>query len=154
MSWQDLQESFKLVEQHADRADFEGQKPAALVGAAESALGVRFPPSYREFLLKLGCGDIAGCEFYGIIGEEFENSSVPNGIWLTLKERSESGLPEHLLIVYADGTGTYYALDVREARADGECPVVAWRADAPGSGNVVAEDYGAFFLETLRQALA
>jgi hypothetical protein len=29
---------------------------------------------YRRFLEELGCGDIAGEEFFGIIGDDFVNS--------------------------------------------------------------------------------
>ncbi|WP_425487072.1 SMI1/KNR4 family protein [Microvirga makkahensis] len=83
-------------------------------------------PSYRDFLLRYGCGDIRGQEFYGITHGDFDNSGIPNGIWVTLKERQEGNLPRHLLVVHALGEGSLSCIDFSRQRADGECPVVVW----------------------------
>ena len=48
----------------AGGGDFEGAKPESLVARAETALGLTFPPSYRRFLLEMGCGDINGLEIF------------------------------------------------------------------------------------------
>lgn len=93
MSEDDLERFLSLVEEYEDEADFVGPRDDGLVGAAEAALGLSFSPIYRRLVAELGAGDIAGQEFYGVITEEFVNSSVPNGIWLTLKARSEWALP-------------------------------------------------------------
>jgi antitoxin YobK len=124
LSLEDYREAASLIAAYSDEADFDGERPAELVERAEAALGVRFPPSYRAFVRELGVGHIAGEEFYGITGDEFVDSSIPNGIWLTLREREDSGLPEHLVIVYEDGEGDYYALDTSEGGNDGENAVV------------------------------
>lgn len=52
-----------LVNDKEDVADFMDKRPAAIVEAAERALGVDLPPSYRAFVSELGAGDIAGEEF-------------------------------------------------------------------------------------------
>lgn len=157
MSAADLRKAFDLIEHHRDQADFDGQKPEELILLAESALGIKFPPTYRTFLSKYGCGDIAGQEFYGIIKADFVNSSVPDAIWLTLDERKSSGLPEDFVIVYATGDGVYYSLDCSRRNDAGECPVVAWVPGASKKGDsleYIAEDYGRFLLETIDQALS
>jgi hypothetical protein len=64
-----------------------------LVLKAESALGLKFPPTYRKFLLEYGCGNIFGMEFYGVVDDNFINSSIPDAIWITLNERKTSNLP-------------------------------------------------------------
>lgn len=155
MTMRDLQEGLKIISANTELAHFSGRKSQELVHAAEAALGVLFPPTYRAFLIEVGCGDIAGAEFFGIIDDDFENSSVPDAIWLTLDERRVSDLPRNLIIVYDLGEGTYYALDTIKRHKDGECHVVAW---VPGimdnqGLDVVAEDFGELFLNTVKFAL-
>ncbi len=90
----ELEQAIRLIDQNAASADFEGPKSEELVRLAEGALGLTLPPTYREFVRRQGCGDIAGEEFYGVIKDDFENSTVPNGIWLTLNERRTANLSE------------------------------------------------------------
>jgi antitoxin YobK len=157
LSLEDYREAASLISAHSDSARFGGERAADLVERAEAALGVRFPPSYRAFVRELGAGHIAGEEFYGITGDEFVDSSVPNGIWLTLREREDSGLPEHLVIVYEDGEGDYYALDTSEGGNEGENPLVRW---VPGASQPdddlepVAEDFGTFFRARVQEGLS
>jgi antitoxin YobK len=150
MSLQDLQSAFDLIAEYGG-GDFEGEKEASLIEEAEKALGIAFPPTYKKFLAKFGCGDIEGLEIYGLISDDFENSSVPDAVWLTLDER-KSGLPDHLILVYATGDGGYYALDTSQANEDGECPVVAYELN--GQVEKVADDYGSFLLSELRTVLS
>jgi hypothetical protein len=149
MSNQDLEAAFELIDDNGG-GDFEGQKDSALIEKAEVALGLRFPPTYRKFLAKLGCGDIEGLEFYGLIGDDFESSSVPDAIWLTLNERN-SGLPSNLVLIYATIDGGYYALDTAQINSDGENPVVSYRLN--GSTEKIADDFGAFMLSELKTTL-
>ncbi len=155
MSMKDLNDALKLIEANSSRAYFAGEKSSELVEKAELALGVQFPPSYREFVSRLGCGNIGAREVYGITSDNFENASVPNGIWLTLDERRSSGLPDHLIIIYALGEGTYYALDTSQRDDNGECPVVAWPAGSLSDEHleVIANDFGEFMLSMVREAL-
>jgi hypothetical protein len=151
MSMNDLEQAFHLIEDNAG-GDFEGPKPDHLIENAEATLGLSFPPTYREFLRRLGAGDIAGAEFYGVIKDDFIHSSVPDAIWLTLDERKNSNLPESLIIVADTGYGHYYAIDVSKKTATEESPIVEW---SPGdnSSQVVADDFGAFLLQRLREAV-
>jgi len=149
MSLQDLEKAFDLIEENG--GDFEGEKDNALIAKAEKALGLRFPPSYKKFLSTFGCGDIDGLEFYGLIGDDFENSSVPDAIWLTLEER-KSGLPQSLVLVYATGDGAYYGIDTSQVDSSGECPVVSYEMN--GSMEKIADDYGAFLLSELKTVLS
>ena len=132
--------------------DFEGAKPDSLIEKAEKVLNLIFPPTYRRFLKEFGCGDIGGEEFYGLINEEFENSTIPNGIWLTLNERKNMGLAKEYIIIYATGDGTYYALDTANKDHTGESPVVAL---APNGKvlEIIAEDFGKFFYDIINSVL-
>ena len=73
MSMKDLDKAFELIERNDDQADFDGPKSDSLLVKAEQTLGFPFPATYRTFLSRLGCGGIAGAEFYGVINDEFEN---------------------------------------------------------------------------------
>jgi len=79
---------------HSDMVDFAGPRDPSLVAAAENALGVSFPPTYRRFVTELGAGGVDAHEFYGVIDENFNDSSIPDGIWLTLDDRQRFGLPK------------------------------------------------------------
>ncbi|TMF89808.1 MAG: SMI1/KNR4 family protein [Chloroflexi bacterium] len=66
MAMKDMDAALQLVARNDRQADFVGKRSTEMVADAESALGVRFPPTYRKFLTELGAGDIAGEEFYTI----------------------------------------------------------------------------------------
>jgi hypothetical protein len=159
MSMEDLRKAFKLIEEHSERARFVGPRPPELVRKAEVALGIAFPPTFREFVLRFGAGGFAGQEFFGITSANFETSTVPNGVWLTLDNRKSWGLPEQFVIVSDLGDGAYYAIDVSKKNASGENPVVlfypgAWDPKTePPISEVVAEDFGAFLLEQVQWGL-
>lgn len=152
MSMSDLDQAFRLIDENTASADFAGPKPEELIRSAEAALGLALPRTYREFVQRLGCGDIAGEEFYGVINSDFENSSVPDGIWLTLNERRAANLSESIIIVGDNGLGGWYAIDTSKRNADGDSPVIDWWSDNQPS-QVVADDFGAFLLQRLRQRI-
>lgn len=148
MSIEDVKRAIEILNDHGG-GDFEGKKSPELISAAEKKLNVQFPPSYRFFLEELGCGDIEGLEFYGVINEDFENSSVPDAIWLTLSQRN-AGLPLEYVVVYSGGEGTLFVLDTTQSEA-GEHPVYACRSNA--IQEKVASSFGTFLLNELGSVL-
>lgn len=153
MSYADFMVARDLIERNRNRADFAGPRRPAVVAAAESVLGMAFPRSYKEFLLLYGCGNVGGAEFYGVLTSDFENSGVPDAVWLTLKERESSRLSNSLVIVYALGEGSYSCIDCSEKNDENESPVVVWPLGGPEPGTKLeleATDFGAFLLSKLR----
>ena len=149
----DLQEALNLVATNPGEGFFAGPRNAELVATAERALGGRLPPTYREFVTKLGAGSFGAFELYGVVDDDFEHSSVPNGVWLTLNERRASGLPGELVIVGSTGDGDYYCIQLREGK---ESPVTLYQPGAPPDrqrGEQLAQDFGEFFLEGVRAEL-
>lgn len=147
MSLEDFKTARELLKELG--GDFEGPKPEKLVVKAEETLGLEFPPSYRDFLRKLGCGDIHGIEIYGVVDDDFEDSSVPDGIWLTLSERDEIGLDHSLVLIGVEDEGNYLALDTNVATDDGENPVV--RLDPEGKrAEILSPSFGTYFLEVVQ----
>ena len=100
----------------------------------------------------MGAGSVGSHEFYGVTDGDFAHGVVPNGIWLTLDERKNLSLPRHLLIVGDTGMGEYYAVDTSRRDSDNESPVVVWAPERASDGDeleVVAEDFGSFFLSAI-----
>ena len=138
----------------SDLAFFAGCREASLVAEAERALELSLPPTYRRFVSELGAGNAGSREFYGVTTDNFADSSVPNGIWLTLDERKRFDLPKHLVIVGDTGIGEYYALDTSRRDCSDESPVVIWAPGRSREGDeleVVGPDFGSFFLEAIQE---
>jgi hypothetical protein len=62
-----------------------------------------------------------------------------------------------MVVIQSDGMGGYFVLDASQEGPDGECPVVVRNPGESEAGDdleVIAEDFGVFFLEYARTALA
>ncbi|HEY1906964.1 MAG TPA: SMI1/KNR4 family protein [Myxococcaceae bacterium] len=136
----------------AGGGDFVGARPESLVARAEAALGLRFPPSYREFLLEFGAGDIAGFEVYGVIDEEFGDVRVPDAIALTLDAR-RSGLDPRYILIGTLGDGSHDCLDTVHLGPGGEAPVVQLSSEFDDPVTL-ADSFGEYFLVEVQDALS
>ncbi|WP_133493355.1 SMI1/KNR4 family protein [Alcanivorax sp. 24] len=96
----------------------------------------------------MGAGNFGAVEIYGVIDDDFENSSIPDGVWYTLHLRATQGLPAHFLAIGEDGMGGVMCIDCRED-GNGEGPVLVVRLGAPESvaQEKVASDFGTYLLE-------
>jgi hypothetical protein len=146
----DYEQAAVLIAGNPELADFVGPRDEDLVRAAEAALGVEFPPSYRRFLRDFGAGSFGGQEIYGVIDADFESSGVPDAVWNTLGLRDDGDIPPDLVAIYATGDGEQ--LCVRSGTSD--TPMLAIR---PGSGEepeTVASDFGAWLKEIVEGEIA
>jgi len=145
--------SVNVMKQHHELMGFVGERPIELVRESERELGVIFPPSYRQFLLDFGAGNFGYFEIYGVIDNNFFHSSVPNGIWLTLLERTDSSLPNNLVIIAATGDGDYYCLDCSNISGE-EAPVILY---SPSSNIIlkgeIAKSFGQFLYNIVNSQL-
>ena len=143
----DYEQAVALIDENEDEADFVGARSPALIQRAELAVGLRFPPTYRRFLIEYGAGNIGGTEIYGVIEDNFESSSVPDAIWLNLTDRREG-----LFVFCALGEGTEFCLDTSRTAPDGEMAVVA--VDPGGEvREEIASDFGSVLLALVREGL-
>lgn len=156
MSIKDLTEAFKLIQENPNDADFMNGCSDELINKAEQVLDINFPQTYKVFLKKYGAGDIAGQEFYGVIDEDFENSSIPDAIWLTLHDREKYNFPKHLLIISQTSDGYYYVLDCSKMKDEEEGAVYEWNPNISKENDTlveVAKDYGEFILNLIKSSL-
>lgn len=156
MSIDDLISAVELIKVNSHLADFAGQQPATRIARAECVLDLKFPRTYKEFLARFGCGGFHGLEFFGVVKDDFENSCVPDAVWLTLDLRKTADMPRSYILVADTGDGGFYAIDTSQHDSGGECPVIEWWPGFPEADDnprVVASDFGAFFLEKMSQAI-
>jgi antitoxin YobK len=156
MSASDFEKAVELIETNPDLDDFIGPRSEHLVVKAEEALQLKYPPLYRQFVRKYGCGGFGPSEIYGVLDDNLMKATVPNGVWLTLKPRRKGYLPPHLILISFLDDGEYAALDTRYSYEPDQCPVIIC---APGiyelSNNpeVLADDFGRYFLDKVVHAL-
>lgn len=150
MGMSDYKKARELIRESEEDTDFEGPRSEELVQKAERALGLEFPPTYRRFLREFGAGDVGGEEFYGIINDQWEKSSVPDAIWCTLTARRKLGLPADLVVVGDTGDGEFYCLQILPDGTDG--PIVTFGPERK-VGDKVASDFGKFFRERVEEVV-
>ena len=136
-----LDDAFAVLD---GEGDVVGARDEALVAAAEAALGLRFPPSYRQFLRRYGAGGIGAFEVYGVVEEPFEGP-VPDGVWMTLDARP--ALPATAVVLGDDGMGGLYVLDT----AHGDDPPVEVRSG--DESELVAPSFADWLLDGVQAEL-
>jgi len=113
MTGRSLKELRSFLEANEDLVDIGTPASEEKILEAERFLGITFPEDYRTFLREWGTLSIGPMEYYGIAGQSFEKSSVPNGIWLTSVKRGEVELPADLIIISSNEGDEYVCLDLK-----------------------------------------
>lgn len=156
MSYKDYEKAVKLIEENEDLKDDIGGCSHKLIELAEKKLNLKFPRSYKDFLLKFGVLSFGSEEIYGIVREDFDNSRVPDAIWYTLVERREVKMPEWLLVIYDTGSEELFCLNLNNINDEGEPIVVSF---VPGldieyqTYEEIAKDFGEFLLSRVKLEL-
>ncbi len=150
MKYENFERFIELLESSRG-CHFSGPKPEAWVRNAEEALGVLFPPSYRQFVTRLGGGNCAGSEFYGVSRDP--SLRAPSGVVNVTQELRDrrAQFPRSLLVIGELGDGSYYAIDTAERDASHESPIV-WVHDDGCKIETLAESFGEFMFTELHQA--
>ncbi|GIN95552.1 hypothetical protein J6TS1_14220 [Siminovitchia terrae] len=154
MSVETYQKAKQIIQTNEDMADFIGGRTNELIKLAEDKLGVKFTGLYLDFLQNFGAGNFGAQEIYGVINENFENSSVPDAIWYTLTERKEINLPNNLLVIYDTGSHELFCLDFNQLDEKEEPKVVSF---VPGielerqKCDTIANDFGDFLIDLVMQ---
>lgn len=83
MSLETYLEAKELMQKNKEKGFFVGPRSDELISLAEDTLRIKITGFYRDFLKTFGAGYFGSQEVYGVIGDDFENSSVPDAIWFT-----------------------------------------------------------------------
>jgi hypothetical protein len=154
MSLVTYQKAKQVIQTNEDIADFIGGRTNELIKLAEEKLDITFTGLYLNYLQTFGAGNFGAQEIYGIINDDFENSSVPDAIWYTLSERKAINLPNNLLIIYDTGSDELFCLDFNQLDEKKEPKVVSF---VPGIEltkqryEIIANDFGDFLLDLVLQ---
>lgn len=157
MSLNAFKKATELIRINKDDASFCKGVEDEIINFAEDILNLQFPQSYKLFLKEYGAGNFRSAEFYGIIRHpENDPEMVPNGIWLTLNERNNSGLPKELIIIGSTGMGEYYVLNTSKFNNDSESPVEIWSKNLNDISRLenISESFGDFFLRKVTFTLS
>ena len=151
----------RRLREHDSPCEIAGPVPEAAITAAEDALGVTFPPSYRSFLLTFGGISIPAHlgvvhSFVGVAPPEAREAREASAearddvVSRTLAARVERNLGEHLVVV---GMGAqfqeWFCLDVSRTTASGECPVLLYDARDNALDQQFYDDFGQMLSEVM-----
>lgn len=111
------------------------------VASAESTLGLRFPPSYRQFLMRYGASLCSGFEIYGLPPDPGPGKQPqwPNVTETTLRLRPNC-LPENAIQISDDGGDHGYFLQCSLSDVSFEGPVIEWGPSHRG-GKIIADSF-------------
>lgn len=144
----------EIISKHPELDDFEKNSTNELIEKAEKFLDINITGSYKNFLLDFGAGAFGSLEILGVTDDQFENSTVPNGIWYSFTLRKEINFPKHLIVIHEFGNGELFCLDLK---SDASNPHVVAIWPEEGSPVVVTEkianSFGEFFLKAVQEEL-
>jgi antitoxin YobK len=137
------------IAHHADGCD------AATLTAAESAIEIAFPPSYRRLVEEFGTFDIAGVEILGVYQTQAMGETLLGSVIETLDARRQYGLPSELIVVMFDGMGGLIVLDGLEPDIEGEYPVRVWSPGGADRGGMeqLGTSFGSYALDLCQRAV-
>jgi len=147
----------RRLREHESPCEIAGPVPEAAISAAEEALGVTFPPSYRTFLRTFG--GIAIPAHLGVVHHFVgvaspapgpEGSAQDDVVGRTLAARAERKLGDHLVVV---GMGAqfqeWFCLDVSRPTPNGEYPVLLFDARDNALDQQFYDDFGQMLEEVM-----
>jgi antitoxin YobK len=156
MGYINYQRAIELIEDNKYLSDFCGPRSDELIEKAENVLGLKFPKSYRDFVKRYGAGSFRSEEILGVIDDNFEHSTIPDGIWLTLDFRHSANLPCDKLVFYFDGGEEYFCLDFGKLNEENEPAVVGFVPNVDEINPIfefISNDFGDFLLEIVQREL-
>jgi hypothetical protein len=146
----------RRLTEHENRCQIAGPAPETAISAAEEALGVTFPPSYRHFLRTFGGIAIPPHlgvvhDFVGVpVGVNGSADATNDVVHRTLDARANRKLGEHLVVV---GMGAQYqewfCLDTSQSHANGEYPVMLFDARDNALDQQFYDDFGQMLQEVM-----
>ena len=134
----------KRLRDHEDACEIAGPAPESAIHEAEAALGVTFPPSYRNFLRTFGGIQIP--KHLGIV-HDFVGLETRE---VTLDARAHKKLGSSLVVV---GKGAvdqeWFCLDASRPTAEGEYPVLLFDARDNALDQQFYDDFGQMLAQVM-----
>ncbi len=139
----------RQLSDHESTCEIAGPVTELAITAAEVALGVTFPPSYRTFLRTFG--GIAIPKHLGIVHDFVGVAATDEDVVArTLAGRAQKRLGGHLVVV---GMGAqdqeWFCLDASRPTASGEYPVVLFDARDNAVDQQFYDDFGQMLAQVM-----
>ena len=129
-----------------DAVEFTGGVESSEIDNAEKKLNMKFPKSYKEFLLQFGAGDIGGEVIFGITKKK--NSDI-DMVKITKMEHDYK-MPKYMIVInYNASSDSLVCLDTSKFEQE-ECPVVSVPNDYKDI-RFVANSFGEFLFNLLTE---
>ena len=147
-------ENAKVLTKHGKDEPFAGP-PATpkQIEDFESALHIKFPASYKKFLLNFGVLDFEGFEFYGITPEGVHAKAIPCVLFATKDGIEKGQIDNKMIMVQESGYGPVYCIDFEIVNHKGE-PAVVEVPISYKENKVVADSFADFFISKLKEAIS
>ena len=145
---EEMEELIDQLRENGEQVWIAGPQPEQAIAGLEHALGVTFPPSYRQFLAKFGAFKLLESSVTGIVDGEPLAKVAESLYGETERLRLDSDLPKHFLVIQPDEDSPY-CLDTRKSGRNGEMPVVWYELDS-GQIDRMASSFGEWFLDYLQ----
>ncbi len=142
-----IDELIDRIRENGDDVWIAGPQSEQAIAELERALGVKLPPTFRQFLLRFGSFRILDSNVSGIIDNKPLARGAGRLYWDTQCFRREHELPDHLLVVQADEDAPY-CLDTSATTRGGEFPLICYDLQSRQMERM-APNFGAWFLEWL-----
>lgn len=101
-----------IIEENSDFVDVGTGARPEVIAKAETFLGVSFPDTLKLYLETWGTIAIGPLEYYGITGENFESSKVPDGVWFTSVQREALDLPRNFFVLFNNEGDELHCVDL------------------------------------------
>ncbi|WP_296185847.1 SMI1/KNR4 family protein [Pseudomonas sp. UBA1879] len=139
-----------------DEPAFAGGASDQMIADFEGVLGVKFPPSYKLFLKKIGALSFGGDTYYGITKSGLTAKAVPSVLFATRDARAVGDADSTMIVVKASGYGPIFSIDTSQLSPSGESPIVQTELSFKRDGvkTVLYDSFEAFFCDTVRTAIA
>jgi len=157
MGMHDLHAAYTLIDRHPNLNHFRGRQSEAKIRGAETALGCLFPPTYRDFLRRLGGGGFGSVPFQYLSGRRYPDTTDEDLVGYVLRCRTDLGDPDYIISVCVPDFLLRACLDLRYVDEGGEMPIVHWASfyTRPRKRHRrLAPDFGRFLLAKVRGAIA
>jgi hypothetical protein len=146
---QSFDELISRIQALGERIEFAGPQSQQAIVQLETALHLKLPESYRDFLSRYGAGGTVGSWIAGIYGNNPLMSNDGYAYGETTRIREEYGLPDGLLVVQSSAPEFVWCLDMRQTKGNAESPVVAVDVLNGFKTEPIARTFGDFFREYL-----
>ncbi|MGX7420035.1 SMI1/KNR4 family protein [Carnobacterium gallinarum] len=146
----------KIIEENDDLVDDFGGASDDIIKKAQLVLSVQFPEDYKLFLSCFGALTFGSIEIYGVFREDFDNSGVPDVVWVTLNERNLVNMPKHLVILYNTGMGEMYCMNYEDLNSDNEPKITSYFpgfSENAQKNEVLYDNFGGFLLDMIKEEI-